>query len=1038
MKKRLLSMILTILMLLSLLPTTALAAEAYVVVAGVNVASGYYLAEGKTYAQKTKPSGGYAYYKDGTLTLHDYVFEGKGTKFSGDHTAVVYCKGALTVKLEGANGLYNLNSDKYSNGAEGYAIYADGKLTLKGTVEDSLVTLATKAGMGSKTSISVNGGCYGFSGDGYFPEFGFYAKGGTLTMKNALVVTTEVRYETFRSSGNITLTDCEVVAESCGCLLQTDDGDIIIDGGYMLASVRVEFANSSKGPHKFIVRGDAEIYAETIYSGDWLFGSNLEIVLEDNLKGYGSIWDDGRDMEEIWRPTYEVIHIAPYLHYHQGNGQIIAEETYHWMECTDPDCPVAVDGAIREPHYYATAASVVCSVCKHNRYYDEVIIGGVALSDGDYLASGGTHTVRTKPEGGYAYYAEGILVLSNFTYSGAGVEYYPDYNSAAVFCQHDLEIVLDGSNSITANNNAVGADALVTYKCEDRSANLTISGSGSLALSAPKCAIRSGEALTVENTSLTMKKGSVSVTRGNIVIRNANLTSKAEITTNPDLAMTIADSTLKGTKISTGTLNVQNSNVTLSAETITYVATSILDSTVTTTGIMQLSNASIRGSTFTVAPKNTLYALWLLNNAEIVNSVVIVDATYTAISAGGTLSISGSYVEASGGRDVLVGSYQYRYPSQALAVENSRVVLRCTNTAEYYDYRAMNVTTLELGEGCTISASKSLNGTLGAYNAAQQGEYKVIAIDCEGALDYTRISGKNRAKTAIAVADELKNELGVTAFDTMILSSGTNFADALAGSYLAAAKSAPILLYTKSTANETVSYILNNISAEGVVYLLGGTGAVPADVEASLTDAGVTVVRLSGKDRFATNLLILQEAGIEAGQEILVCTGYNFADSLSASATGLPILLVNSNKGKLTDAQLAFLEEVSAEGNLQLTIIGGTGAVPAALEEALRAYGTTDRISGKDRYATSVLIAERYFDAPATAFITYGKNFPDGLSGGPLAYAMGAPLLLVQDGKEPIPAHYLDSCGVSEFYVLGGSGAVSDITALRTFYGGTH
>ena len=52
--------------------------------------------------------------------------------------------------------------------------------------------------------------------------------------------------------------------------------------------------------------------------------------------------------------------------------------------------------------------------------------------------------------------------------------------------------------------------------------------------------------------------------------------------------------------------------------------------------------------------------------------------------------------------------------------------------------------------------------------------------------------------------------------------------------------------------------------------------------------------------------------------EVLIATGKNYADSLSASATGLPMLLVDKN---LTDSQKAFLQNTSRK----FVILGGTG-----------------------------------------------------------------------------------------------------------------
>ena len=49
-----------------------------------------------------------------------------------------------------------------------------------------------------------------------------------------------------------------------------------------------------------------------------------------------------------------------------------------------------------------------------------------------------------------------------------------------------------------------------------------------------------------------------------------------------------------------------------------------------------------------------------------------------------------------------------------------------------------------------------------------------------------RVFGADRYATAFKAADTLKAELGVSKFQNVIVASGTGFADALAGCYLAA------------------------------------------------------------------------------------------------------------------------------------------------------------------------------------------------------------------------------------------------------------
>lgn len=292
-----------------------------------------------------------------------------------------------------------------------------------------------------------------------------------------------------------------------------------------------------------------------------------------------------------------------------------------------------------------------------------------------------------------------------------------------------------------------------------------------------------------------------------------------------------------------------------------------------------------------------------------------------------------------------------------------------------------------------------------------------------GSGEVIRIAGSNRYETAFLAADQLKIELGIEKFENIIVASGTGFADALAGSYLAVCKNAPILLVNKNTVTDVAEYIEANLADRGTVYLLGGNAAVPASMEDALE--GLYVERLAGSNRYETNLMILEEAGF-ASEEILVCTGNGFADSLSASAVGKPILLVNKS---LTADQKEFLESTSGE----FVIIGGEGAVSAAVENKLGEYGEVSRLAGANRYETSVLVAERFFEAPTSAVVAYSQNFPDGLCGGPLAYATDSPLLLMATNRGDNVIAYANEVGIACGAVLGGTGLIDDATAKNVF-----
>lgn len=130
MKKRRLSILLSIVMLLSLLPTTALAA-AYedVEVNGVTLGDGKYLASNSAdtaSSSSTEPTTYVAWYKNGVLTLNRY--NGKYIQVNG------IPKSDLTVKLKGSNTITSSYSRGgiFQNGAGGsITVTADSGATVR-------------------------------------------------------------------------------------------------------------------------------------------------------------------------------------------------------------------------------------------------------------------------------------------------------------------------------------------------------------------------------------------------------------------------------------------------------------------------------------------------------------------------------------------------------------------------------------------------------------------------------------------------------------------------------------------------------------------------------------------------------------------------------------------------------------------------------------------------------------------------------------------------------------------------------------------
>ena len=150
MKKRLLSFLLIIALCLGLVPAAMLSASAEkagdIYVAGVLMSDGDYLANNKTSTQTTKPSGGYAYYKNGILTLRSFSYTGEGYNVDSNYNALIYSDYAVRIVLEGKNSLKEVTSSNWVYGIEGEKLI---KITGEGSLD-------IQAGSGLETQGQVH------------------------------------------------------------------------------------------------------------------------------------------------------------------------------------------------------------------------------------------------------------------------------------------------------------------------------------------------------------------------------------------------------------------------------------------------------------------------------------------------------------------------------------------------------------------------------------------------------------------------------------------------------------------------------------------------------------------------------------------------------------------------------------------------------------------------------------------------------------------------------------------------------------------
>ena len=189
-------------------------------------------------------------------------------------------------------------------------------------------------------------------------------------------------------------------------------------------------------------------------------------------------------------------------------------------------------------------------------------------------------------------------------------------------------------------------------------------------------------------------------------------------------------------------------------------------------------------------------------------------------------------------------------------------------------------------------------------------------------IKVTRISGRDRFDTSDKLSQEV-SRLSKKSSQAILVNGYKNI-DALSVSSLATKEDLPILLNGRNTLNMSVKNRLKQMN-EKKVYIIGGNNSISSDVEKELNRMQISVVRLSGTDRYETSANIAKYA-YKDFNEAIVASGENPVDALAASTlTGkkeAPILLTNKNK--IPKSIKKIIEDMDIG---KITIVGGENSI---------------------------------------------------------------------------------------------------------------
>lgn len=312
-----------------------------------------------------------------------------------------------------------------------------------------------------------------------------------------------------------------------------------------------------------------------------------------------------------------------------------------------------------------------------------------------------------------------------------------------------------------------------------------------------------------------------------------------------------------------------------------------------------------------------------------------------------------------------------------------------------------------------------------ANKDGSQQNYKVTikrSMNINISTGLKRLSGSNRWDTSSLIAD-----YGWAVTDSIVLASGVNFPDALAGAPFAFKIDAPLILTEKSSIPKETLDTIKKLKPK-TIYVLGGPIAIKDSVVNQLKSSGYTVKRVYGTNRFGTAVAVGNQLRKHTqSTTAILAYGMNYPDALSvnsvASSNGYPVLF--TEKESLPEESK---DALKSWGIKNVKVIGGTLVVSESIVKELKNMGiNVERIYGSNRINTALAIANRFYPTSTGVIISTGFKYTDALSGGPFAAKANQPILLVEKDKiSQGVLDYIKNNRVNKVTILGGPLAVSE------------
>ena len=306
-----------------------------------------------------------------------------------------------------------------------------------------------------------------------------------------------------------------------------------------------------------------------------------------------------------------------------------------------------------------------------------------------------------------------------------------------------------------------------------------------------------------------------------------------------------------------------------------------------------------------------------------------------------------------------------------------------------------------------------------------------------GTWSVSRVSGQDRFETSAAVS---KAYFPSTS-SSIVLVSGINIADSIAGSAIAGKLGSPLLLTRTDSLPSSIAAEITRLRPR-TVYLLGGTASITSQVESQVSGISqASVIRIWGANRMDTAIQASKTLYPTGSSTVYVTSDRIPAESLTAGALagseGAPILLSYTS----TIYGPTYHEIVRLKPT-RIVLVSGCQRFSEAFDSQLKSglptaervyVGTGANPSDCSQESSGSLTSLGYSRGSLTsknAVVVSGETMVDGLSAGAIAAITKAPLVLVKrDCMTPTPRYEMGSAGISSVVVVGGTSVVNEQAA---------